>query len=154
MVKFSIDQIINLLYKELKNKKIVILSPLVTSRKGHYSDLFQKLLSRGYLKARIDGEIIDMVQGLKLDRYKTHDIEVVVDRLKVAEKNQKRILESTKIAMKDGDGLMLVLDTEDNKLRYFSTSLMCLDTGIAYKNPEPNSFSLILQRERAHHAMD
>ena len=141
MVKFSIDQIINLLYKELKNKKVVILSPLVTSRKGHYSDLFQKLLSRGYLKARIDGEIIDIVQGLKLDRYKTHDIEVVVDRLKVVEKNQKRILESTKIAMKDGDGLMLVLDTEDNKIRYFSTSLMCLDTGIAYKNPEPNSFS-------------
>tara|TARA_B100001287_G_C22686320_1_gene533891 strand:- start:4929 stop:7757 length:2829 start_codon:yes stop_codon:yes gene_type:complete len=141
MVKFSIDQIINLLYKELKNKKIVILSPIVTSRKGHYSDLFQKLLSRGYLKARIDGEIIDIFQGLKLDRYKTHDIEVVVDRLKVVEKNQKRILESTKIAMKDGDGLMLVLDTEDKKIRYFSTSLMCLDTGIAYKNPEPNSFS-------------
>ena len=141
MVKFSIDQVINLLYEELKNKKIVILSPLVTSRKGHYSDLFQKLLSRGYLKARIDGEIIDITPGLKLDRYKNHDIEVVVDRLKVGEKNQKRILESTKIAMKDGDGLMLVFDAEDNKMRYFSTSLMCLDTGIAYKNPEPNSFS-------------
>tara|TARA_B100001250_G_scaffold154261_1_gene132574 strand:+ start:4458 stop:7283 length:2826 start_codon:yes stop_codon:yes gene_type:complete len=141
MVRFSDDQIMDLLFKDLDGDSINILAPIVRSRKGHYAELFRVLAKKGYLKVRVDGQIIEITPSLKLDRYKTHDIEVVVDRLKVTEKNKGRLLASLQLAMNDGDGVMIVIRTDDKAVRYFSRSLMCLDTGIAYKNPEPNSFS-------------
>ena len=141
MVRFTNDQILDLLIKDFKGKTINILAPIVRSRKGHYSELFNSLARKGYLKVRVDGNILELRPSLKLDRYKTHDIEVVIDRLAVTEKNRKRLLESLKLAMDNGDGVMMVMQLEDNSIRYFSKSLMCLDTGLAYKNPEPNSFS-------------
>ncbi len=141
MVRFSNDQILELLFKDLKTKAIHILAPIVRSRKGHYGELFNRLAKNGYLKVRVDGEIMDITPSLRLDRYKTHDIEVVIDRLTVTNKNKKRLLGSLKLAMNHGEGVMMVMESGSNFCRYFSQSLMCLDTGIAYKNPEPNSFS-------------
>ncbi|MEC9208910.1 MAG: excinuclease ABC subunit UvrA [Bacteroidota bacterium] len=141
MVRFTDDQIMDLLLKDLNGKSINILAPIVRSRKGHYAELFHALAQKGYLKVRVDGEIIEIRPSLKLDRYKTHDIEVVIDRLKVIEKNKKRLLSSLKLAMNDGDGVMMIIELGKESARYFSRSLMCLETGIAYKNPEPNSFS-------------
>ena len=141
MVRFNDDQIIDLLVKDLNDKSINILAPIVRSRKGHYAELFHSLAKKGYLKVRVDGEIMEIRPSLKLDRYKTHDIEVVIDRLTVSQKNKKRLLASLKLAMNDGDGVMMVMELGKESARYFSRSLMCLETGIAYKNPEPNSFS-------------
>ena len=141
MVRFTDDQIIDLLVKDLNDKSINILAPIVRSRKGHYAELFHSLAKKGYLKVRVDGEIMEIRPSLKLDRYKTHDIEVVIDRLTVSQKNKKRLLASLKLAMNDGDGVMMVMELGKESARYFSRSLMCLETGIAYKNPEPNSFS-------------
>ena len=141
MVRFTDDQIIDLLLKDLNGKSINILAPVVRSRKGHYAELFNALAKKGYLKVRVDGEIMEIRPSLKLDRYKNHDIEVVIDRLKVLPKNKKRLLESLKLAMSDGEGVMMVIDLENESVRYFSRSLMCLESGIAYKKPEPNSFS-------------
>jgi len=141
MVRFTDNQIMDLLFKEFGGEVINILAPVVRSRKGNYTELFSSLSKKGYLKARVNGEVIDIGPSLKLDRYKTHDIEVVIDRLKVTEKNRKRLLSSLELAMNDGDGVMLVLDLGSERIRYFSRSLMCLDTGIAYSTPEPNSFS-------------
>jgi excinuclease ABC subunit A len=141
MVRFTDDQILKLLLKDFKGKAINILAPIVRSRKGHYGELFHSLAKKGYIKVRVDGEIIEIRPSLKLDRYKTHDIEVVIDRLKITESNSKRILSSLKLAMNDGDGVMMVIVKGKDNPRFFSRSLMCPDTGIAYKNPEPNSFS-------------
>ena len=141
MIQFTDDQIIDLLLKDFNGISINILAPIVRSRKGHYAELFHSLSKKGYLKVRIDGEIIEIRPSLKLDRYKNHDIEVVVDRLKVNKNNKKRLLRSITQAMNDGEGVMMVTDIESKFVRYFSRSLMCLQTGIAYKNPEPNSFS-------------
>ncbi len=141
MVRFTDEQIMNLLFKDLRGKTINILAPIVRSRKGHYAELFHTLAKKGYLKVRVDGEIMQIRPSLKLDRYKTHDIEVVIDRLKVTENNRKRIFSSLKLAMNDGNGLMMIMELGQESVRYFSRSLMCLETGIAYKNPEPNSFS-------------
>ena len=141
MVRFTDEQILDLIQLDFKNKPISILAPIVRSRKGHYAELFHQLAKKGYLKVRVDGEIIDITPSLKLDRYKTHDIEVVIDRLKVTEPNRKRLISSLKLAMEDGDGVMMVIEKSAATPRYFSRALMCPDTGIAYKNPEPNSFS-------------
>ena len=141
MVSFTDSEILNLLFVDLKDQAITILAPLVRSRKGHYAELFHSLAKKGFLKVRIDGEIVDIRPSLKLDRYKTHDIEVVIDRLKVTAKNKKRLLDSLKLAMKNGDGIMMAIDVKTQDIRYFSKSLMCQETGIAYKKPEPNSFS-------------
>ena len=141
MVRFTDDQIIDLLFKDLNGKSINILAPIVRSRKGHYAELFNALAKKGYLKVRVDGEIMEIRPSLKLDRYKNHDIEVVIDRLKILSKNKKRLLDSLKLAMRDGEGVMMVIDSENESVRYFSRSLMCLESGIAYKKPEPNSFS-------------
>ena len=141
MVRFTDNQIIDLLLKDLNGKSINILAPIVRSRKGHYAELFHSLAKKGYLKVRVDGEIMEIRPSLKLDRYKTHDIEVVIDRLIVLEKNKKRLLKSLQLAMNDGDGVMMVIELGGESTRYFSRSLMCLESGIAYKNPEPNSFS-------------
>ena len=141
MVRFTDDQIISLIQKDFKNQDIIILSPIIKSRKGHYSDLFQKLLKKGFIKARVDGTIIEISPFLKLDRYKIHDIEIVIDRLRVSSHNKDRLFSSLMLAMKEGDGVLMLLNTKDNIIRYFSRSLMCPDTGIAYENPEPNNFS-------------
>jgi len=141
MVRFTDEQILDLIKSDYKDKPINILAPIVRSRKGHYAELFHHLAKKGYLKVRVDGEIIDIKPSLKLDRYKTHDIEVVIDRLKVTEGNNKRLVSSLKLAVEDGDGIMMVIEKSAKNPRYFSRALMCPETGIAYKNPEPNSFS-------------
>ena len=107
MVRFTDEQILDLIELDFKNKPINVLAPIVRSRKGHYAELFHQLAKKGYLKVRVDGEIIDITPSLKLDRYKTHDIEVVIDRLKVTEPNRKRLISSLKLAMEDGDGVMM-----------------------------------------------
>ena len=141
MVRFTDEKIVELILKEFKNKKINILSPVVRSRKGHYRDLFVKISKKGYLKVRVDSEIREIISGLKLDRYKTHDIEIVIDRLQVIQENKKRLISSIKTSLKDGNGVMMVLENKTDNIRYFSKNLMCPTTGIAYKNPEPNNFS-------------
>ena len=141
MVRFTDDQILNLIKIDFKDRAINVLAPIVRSRKGHYSELFHQLAKKGYLKVRVDGEIIDITPTLKLDRYTTHDIEVVIDRLKVTDMNNKRLISSLKLAMEDGDGVMMIIEKLATTPRYFSRSLMCSETGISYKNPEPNSFS-------------
>ena len=141
MIRFTDERILDLIKIDFDEKPISILSPIVRSRKGAYSDLFHKLTKKGYLKVRIDGVITDIVPNLKLDRYKTHDIELVIDRLVVKESNYKRLLSSLRLAMESGDGVIMVVDRDSNSPRYFSKALMCPDTGIGYKNPEPNSFS-------------
>ena len=141
MVRFTDEQILDLIKIDFKDKPINILAPIVRSRKGHYAELFHQLAKKGYLKIRVDGEIIEIKPSLKLDRYKTHDIEVVIDRLKVTDANNKRLISSLKLAMEEGDGVMMVIEKSAKLPRYFSRALMCPETGIAYKNPEPNSFS-------------
>ena len=141
MIRYTDEQIVQLIRKDFKNKKINILSPIVRSRKGHYRELLRKTLKKGYVKVRIDGEIRDIIPGMKLDRYVTHDIEIVVDRLKVKKENEKRLISSIKVALKDGDGVMMILEHGKDSVRYFSKNLMCPSSGIAYKNPEPNNFS-------------
>ncbi len=141
MVRFTDEKIVQWILKDYKGKSISILSPVVRARKGHYQELFLKLAKKGYLKVRINGEIRDIFPGLKLDRYMTHDIEVVVDRLVVNTVNKIRLTSSIDLAMKEGEGVMMVIENESKQSRFFSRLLMCPTSGIAYKNPEPNSFS-------------
>ncbi len=141
MVKYTDEQITNIIIEKLSGKKIYILAPVVKGRKGHYKDLFEQLIKKGFIYARINGEITDLIPGMKLDRYKTHNIETVIDRLKVDESSTKRIRESLQLAMKQGDGVTLILNTENNKTSFFSQQLMCPTTGISYNEPAPHSFS-------------
>jgi excinuclease ABC subunit A len=141
MVSYSDDQIIDLILRDFDTCKVNILAPVIKSRKGHYRELFEQISKQGFVKVRIDGEIRDIEKGMRLDRYKTHDIEIVIDRLVVHNNSNKRLQESIKTAMYHGDDTILVLDTEKNTTRYFSRSLMCPTTGISYPQPEPNSFS-------------
>ena len=141
MISFTDDQILDLLLNDYSETSISILSPIIRSRKGHYQELFYKLSKQGYLKARVNGEIIDISPNLKLDRYKTHNIEVVIDRIKVSVKNKKRLMSSLKLALNLGDGVVMIFSSKLEKPRFFSRNLMCPTSGIAYKNPEPSSFS-------------
>ncbi len=141
MISYTDEQILDLIREDFLGKKIALLSPIVRSRKGHYRDLFEQLIKNGFLRVRIDGEIRELISGMKLDRYKTHDIELVIDRLVVDEVSFKRLKESLQVAMKYGKDVMMVMDWANHDIRYFSRSLMCPDTGIAYSTPEPNSFS-------------
>ncbi len=142
MVKYTEDQILELLVNTYKGKKVYLLSPLVHSRKGHYRELFETLRKKGYLNVRIDGKIEQIVPSMKLDRYKTHDIEVVIDRLLVTEKEETRIKRSVKTALEQGDGVMMVIEKDnENNHRYFSSRLMCPTSGISYSTPAPNDFS-------------
>lgn len=143
MVSYSDDQIKELIKKDFKGKKINILAPIVRSRKGHYRELFKQIAKKGFLKVRTDGEIRDIEKGMKLDRYKTHDIEMVIDRLKVSddEKMDKRLAESIQTAMNQGDDVLMVIEHDKKTPRYFSRTLMDPETGISYPNPEPNTFS-------------
>ena len=143
MVSYSDDQIKDLILKDFNGKKINILAPIVRSRKGHYRELFEQIAKQGFVKVRTDGEIRDLTKGMKLDRYKTHDIEIVIDRLLVNEdqENSKRLMETINTAMYHGDDVLMVIEQGSEHPRYFSRSLMCPTSGISYPNPEPNNFS-------------
>ena len=143
MVSYSDDQIKELIIKEYKGQKINILAPIVRSRKGHYRELFEQIAKQGFVKVRTDGTIQDITKGMKLDRYKIHDIETVIDRLKVGsdDSDDKRISESINTAMYQGDNVLLIVDEATQTPRYFSRNLMCPTSGIAYPLPEPNNFS-------------
>ncbi|HPE83424.1 MAG TPA: excinuclease ABC subunit UvrA [Aequorivita sp.] len=143
MVSYSDEQIKQLILEDFSNKKVSILAPVIRSRKGHYRELFEQIAKQGFLKVRVDGEVRDIVKGMKVDRYKTHDIEIVIDRLKVSKEsdNGKRLTETINTAMYHGDDVLMVLDNDTDEARYFSRSLMCPSSGISYPNPEPNNFS-------------
>ena len=143
MVSYSDEKILELILKDFENRRIMLLAPVVKSRKGHYRELFQQISKQGFIRVRADGEILEVEKGMKLDRYKTHDIEIVIDRLKVSGDSEKRLKESIQTAMHHGDDSLLVIDAEapDDKPRYFSRNLMCPTTGISYAQPEPNTFS-------------
>ena len=143
MVSYDDEQIKALIIKSFKGKRINILSPVIRSRKGHYRELFEQIGKQGFVKVRTDGEIVNLVKGMKLDRYKTHDIEIVIDRLKIDENAalDKRLTETIKTAMYHGDDVLMIIDQDTNEVRYFSRNLMCPTSGISYPNPEPNNFS-------------
>jgi|TARA_R110002020_G_scaffold191187_1_gene390902 excinuclease ABC subunit A len=143
MVSYSDEQIKQLIIDDFDGKKVSVLAPVVRSRKGHYRELFEQIAKQGFLKVRVDGEVIDIVKGMRIDRYKTHDIEIVVDRLKISEESDtdKRLSETIITAMYHGDDVLMVLDNETDEVRYFSRSLMCPTSGVSYPNPEPNNFS-------------
>ena len=143
MVSYNDEQIQNLIVESFDQKRINILAPVIRSRKGHYRELFEQIAKQGFVKVRTDGEIRDLVKGMKLDRYKTHDIEIVIDRLKIDDNadKDKRLSETINTAMYHGNDVIMVIDQDTNQSRYFSRSLMCPSSGISYPNPEPNNFS-------------
>ncbi|WP_276381840.1 excinuclease ABC subunit UvrA [Flavobacterium sp. H4147] len=143
MVSYSDEQIKNLIIQDYKGKRINILAPVIKARKGHYAELFQQITKQGFLKVRVNGDVQDLIAGMKLDRYKTHDIEIVVDRMVIEDNpdTQKRLAESINTAMHHGEDVLMILDQDSNEVRYFSRNLMCPSTGISYQNPEPNLFS-------------
>ena len=141
MVKYTEEKVIEMITHDYVGRKILILAPLVRSRKGHYRELFDGLRRKGYLHVRVDGEVLEIKQGMKVDRYKTHDIEAVIDRLAVKDNVDGRLRKSVQMAMRQGDGLVMILDNETGKVRHFSRRLMCPTTGISYSDPAPNTFS-------------
>ena len=142
MIKYSDKEILNLIISSYEGKAINILAPIVRGRKGHYRELFKDTAKKGFLKVRVNGEIMDIVPNLQLDRYKTHDIEIVIDRLVVNKNERQRILDALEIAMKHGKGVTMILEKgEKEKPRFFSRNLMCPTSGISYDTPSPNSFS-------------
>ncbi len=143
MVSYTDSQIKELILEKFNGRKVSILAPVVKSRKGHYRELFEQIAKQGFVKVRADEEVLDIEKGMKLDRYKTHDIEIVIDRLKIEDKpdSEKRLSESIRTAMYHGDDSLMILDQETGEIRYFSRNLMCPTTGISYPSPEPNSFS-------------
>ena len=143
MVSYSDEQIKDLIIQDFSGKRINILAPVIRARKGHYAELFQQIAKQGFLKVRVNNDILDITLGMKLDRYKTHDIEIVVDRMVIDEspENEKRLSESINTAMHHGENVLMVLDQDSSEVRYFSRNLMCPTTGISYQNPEPNLFS-------------
>jgi excinuclease ABC subunit A len=141
MVKYSDEAICERLHTDFQGKKVAFLAPKIKGRKGHYRELFEQILRNGYTKVRVDGEIKDIVKGMKLDRYKIHDIEVVVDRMLVGQVDEKRVYDSVLVAMKMGESAMMVMDLESNLIKHYSRSLMCPTSGISYPEPEPSLFS-------------
>ncbi|MBL7473490.1 excinuclease ABC subunit UvrA [Robertkochia sediminum] len=144
MVSYSDTQICDLILKDFAGKRINILAPVIKSRKGHYRELFEQISKQGFVKVRVDGEVRDLEKGMKVDRYKTHDIEIVIDRLAVdadSAEASKRVMETINTAMYHGDDVLMVMDHDTGATRYFSRNLMCPTSGISYPNPEPNTFS-------------
>ena len=141
MVKFSEEEIVQTIFKKYKNKKISLLAPLVRGRKGHYRELFEDIRKKGFLKVRVDGEVLDLAARMQVDRYKIHDIEVVVDRLQVTDDMKLRLSQSVQKTLQMGKDLLFLLINEDNAVVQFSKQLMCIDTGISYEEPSPNAFS-------------
>lgn len=140
MVKYSEKQILDIVKQTYNNEYIVILSPVIKGRKGHHRELFESIAKKGFLKVRIDGEITNITTGLRTDRYKVHDIEIVIDKIKVCEENNGRLAKSVETAFRHGKGNLMVL-SEKNEVRHFSKMLMCPTTGLSYAEPEPNTFS-------------
>ncbi|MCD8471501.1 MAG: excinuclease ABC subunit UvrA [Parabacteroides chartae] len=141
MVKYTEEQILDLILTRYAGKKTYLLAPVVRSRKGHYKELFEQIRKKGYLNVRVDGDLREIFHGMKLDRYKNHNIEVVIDKLVVSATDERRLKESLRVAMKQGDGLVVVLDAETNEARHFSKRLMCPVTGLSYGEPAPHNFS-------------
>lgn len=141
MISYTDAQIVELISERFVGKRVAVLAPVVRARKGHYRELFEQIVRMGFIRARVDGEVVEVSSGYRLDRYKTHDIEIVVDRIRVAATAESRIAQSVETAMAHGKGTIAVLDLDSNELSYFSRQLMCPTTGIAYQEPEPNTFS-------------
>ncbi|MBQ7878409.1 MAG: excinuclease ABC subunit UvrA [Bacteroidaceae bacterium] len=141
MVKYTEEQILSLVMSEYSGKRIYMLAPLVKSRKGHYKELFEQMMRKGYLNVRVDGEMCEMSHGMKLERYKNHDIEVVVDKLVVDESDMDRIKQSLSTTMHQGDGLVMIMEMPSGNIRHYSKRLMCPVTGLSYKEPDPHNFS-------------
>ena len=141
MVKYTEEQVLQLILDAYKGKKTYLLAPLVRNRKGHYKELFEQVRKKGYLNVRVDGELREITHGMKLDRYKMHSIEVVIDKLVVSESDERRLKESLKVAMKQGDGLVLLLDAGTGEVRHYSRRLMDPVTGLSYSEPAPHNFS-------------
>ncbi len=141
MVKYTEEQIIDLIHRDYKGKRIFVLAPLVRTRKGHYKELFEQVRKKGYLYVRVDGEVKEITHGMKLDRYKNHDIEVVIDKTIVTDKDDKRLRQSVATAMQQGDGLLMILDAQTESVRHYSKRLMCPVTGLSYREPAPHNFS-------------
>ncbi len=141
MVRYTDDQIIKIILDKFHDRKIIILAPIVKGRKGHYKELFEQIRKKGFLNVRIDGEMREIVHNLKLDRYKVHNIEIIIDKLTVNDADIKRLKESVQLAMKHGKGIIMALDKEAENVCYFSRMLMCPTTGISYNEPAPHSFS-------------
>jgi len=141
MVKYTEEQILDLILHDYKGKKIYLLAPLVKSRKGHYKELFEQIRKKGYLNVRVDGDIKEIMHGMKLDRYKNHDIEVVIDKMVVGEKDLNRLKQSVATAMLQGEGLLMILDAQTLSVRHYSKRLMCPVTGLSYREPAPHNFS-------------
>ncbi len=141
MIKYTEEQILDLILKDYNGKRIYLLAPLVRTRKGHYKELFEQIRKKGYLYVRVDGEIREIVHGMKLDRYKNHDIEVVIDKMVVSDNDDKRLKQSVATAMRQGDGLIMILDADDDRLKHYSKRLMDPLTGLSYREPAPHNFS-------------
>ena len=141
MVKYTEEKVLDMILHDYEGKKIFILAPVVRSRKGHYRELFEAMRKKGYLNIRVDGEMLEIVRGMKVDRYKNHNIEVVIDKLAVSSKDEERLKKSVSTAMKQGEGLIMILDKDTGEIKHFSKRLMCPTTGISYSDPAPNNFS-------------
>lgn len=142
MVKYTEEKVVEMIHRDYSGRKILVLAPVVRSRKGHYRELFESLRRKGYLYVRVDGGLKEITEGMKLDRYKNHDIEVVIDKMKVKDdQDDNRLKKSVATAMKAGDGLIMILDNDTNEAKFFSKRLMCPTTGMAYSDPAPNNFS-------------
>jgi len=141
MIRFSEDEIINLILEKYVGSKVAVLAPIVKGRKGHYRDLFEQYAKRGYSKMRVDGEIVRIEPGMQLDRYKVHDIELVIDRIEVEADNRFRVSESVKSALKSGNGVLMLFDFDSEETHHFSKNLMDPESGLAYDEPQPNTFS-------------
>ena len=141
MVKYTEEKVIDMIVNNYAGRKILILAPLVRSRKGHYRELFESMRRKGYLHVRVDGEVQEITRGMKVDRYKNHDIEVVIDRMAVKDTADERLKKTIQIAMRQGEGLLMIMDFETGQVKHFSKRLMCPTTGISYSDPAPNTFS-------------
>ena len=141
MVKYSDDQIVDLIIEQYDGKKVIFLAPKIKGRKGHYRELFEQIQKLGFTKVRVDGELKDITKGMKLDRYKIHDVDIVIDRLAISKTDRKRIYDSVVTSMKHGSKAMMIMDFETEEARHFSRMLMCPTSGISYPEPEPSLFS-------------
>lgn len=141
MVKYTEEDVLKMIHTKYDGKKIFILAPLARNRKGHYRELFESMRKKGYLHIRVDGEVKEIVRGMKTDRYKNHNIEVVIDKLQVQDKDDERLKKSVAAAMKQGDGLLMIMEKDTNEAKYYSKRLMCPTTGMSYGDPAPNKFS-------------
>lgn len=141
MVKYTEDQILELILDKYEGKKTYLLAPLVRNRKGHYKELFEQIRKKGYLNVRVDGEMREILYGMKLDRYKSHSIEVVIDKMVISKNDEARLKDSLSLAMKQGNGLVMVLNADTNEIRHFSKTLMDPITGLSYSEPAPHNFS-------------